>query len=77
MHLLERSPALAELNELFRQWSRGELSTDEYRIAFRQVDEAHSHDLRCANGDGRIATLNIGGRLLCSVCGWKHHEARA
>lgn len=77
MHLLERAGALAELDELSRQWRAGQLTNAEYSFAFRQVDSAHSHDLKCANGDGRLAVLNVSGKLLCGVCALKRREARA
>jgi hypothetical protein len=77
MHLIERTDALVELNEIFRQWRNGALSNAEYQIAFQQIDAAHSHDLRCANGDHRLAVLNVGGRLLCGVCALKAREVSA
>lgn len=77
MHLLERAGALAELDELNRQWRAGHLTNAEYSFAFRKVDEAHSHDLRCANRDGRLAVFNIDGKLLCGVCALKRREVRA
>jgi hypothetical protein len=76
MHIIERPAALAELNEIARQWRIGALSNAEYHAAFAQIDAAHSHDLWCANGDHRRAVLNIGGKLLCSVCARKEQEAR-
>jgi len=77
MHILERPGALAELDALYRQWRIGALTTREYEIAFAAVDAAHSHGLLCDNGDRRRAVLNIGGRLLCGVCGQKWQEARS
>lgn len=77
MHILQRTDALAELDELWRQWRAGVLTNDEYKIAFAQVDAAHSHDQLCDNGDKRRADRIVGGRLLCSVCALKAHEARA
>ena len=77
MHLLERTDCLAELNELFRQWSRGQLTTDEYKIAFAIVDSAHSHDLLCDNGDHRRADQIVGGKQLCSACALKAHQVQA
>lgn len=69
MHLIERAGCMAELDELSRQWRIGALTNTEYHTAFAQVDAANSHGLRCTNGDGRIAVVNLGGRLLCSICG--------
>jgi len=76
-HILPRADALAELDEITEQWGRGLLTNGEYKIAFGRIDACHSHDLRCANGDGRIAVLNIRGRLLCGVCAQILSEARA
>ena len=79
MHLIERVGALAELDELFRQWRNGSLTNAEYGIAFAQIDAAHSHDLWCANGDKRRAVINIDGTLLCGVCGrqWQERQRSA
>lgn len=74
MHLIERTGALLELDEIYRQWRIGALSNAEYSAAFAMIDAAHSHDLRCANGDHRLAVLNIDGRLLCSACAWRERE---
>lgn len=75
MHLIERIDALTELDEIYRQWRAGQLSTAEYKIAFAMIDAAHSHDLRCANGDHRLAVQNSGGKLLCGVCALKDYQA--
>lgn len=66
--LPERGAALAELDQLHDQWKRGLLSEDEYRAAFTLIDLAHYHTWHCENGDGRIATLKIAGRMVCSDC---------
>lgn len=77
MHLIERTGALAELDEIYRQWRIGALSLAEYKLAFAQIDAAHSHSLLCANNDRRLAVVIIDGRPICGVCWRKQHEARA
>jgi ribosomal protein L37AE/L43A len=77
MHLIERTGALAELDEIYRQWRAGALTNAEYHTAFAMIDAAHSHDHMCDNGDKRRADRIVRGRMLCSVCAWKDHEARS
>jgi len=77
MHIIPRTGALAELDELYRQWRTGALDTDAYKIAFALVDSAHSHDQLCDNGDHRRADRIVDGKRLCSVCALRAHEARS
>lgn len=68
MHLLEQSNAMAELSEYYRQWRAGEITTEEYKAAYLQIDQAYSKETLCDNGDKRIAQQLLGGRALCGVC---------
>lgn len=77
MPILPRTDVLAAKDTLFRQLKAGALTTDEYEFAFEQLNAAHSHDRRCANGDRRPVIVTIDGRDLCGVCARRQMGARA
>lgn len=68
MLILPRTDVLAAKDTLFRQLKAGALTSDEYEYAFEQLNAAHSHDRRCANGDRRPVIITIDGRDLCGIC---------
>jgi hypothetical protein len=73
--MTSRPPELAALDELYRQWRGGELTTAAYHIAFRLIDAQHSHDTPCANGCAQLAVVIINRRALCGRCDIHAQEA--
>lgn len=60
--------AIAYHRELQRQLKAEEITPGEYQAAFRAVDAAASVRVMCDNNDGRLATVVLGGRHVCSAC---------
>lgn len=72
--ILPRTDVLAAKDELFRQLKTGALDAHEYEFAFEQLNAAHSHDQRCANGDRRPVIVVIDDKALCGRCAHAHYE---
>lgn len=68
MHILPPLDAVAAHRELQRQLRAGELTPAEYQAAYRTIAQAADVTVLCANNDGRLATVLLGGRPTCSAC---------
>lgn len=74
---IPRTDVLAAKDALWRLCCAGAITADEYEACFEQLNAAHSHDRRCANGDWRPVIVTIGDKDLCGVRARKAMEGRA
>lgn len=69
MHIIAHNQdEVATHRELQRQLRAGEITPAEYRAAYHTIAQASDVTVLCHTGDGRLATVTLGGKPICSAC---------